>query len=251
MSDPTSTKTASELDRLFGRSYFYQMLAFAFRHPAEKGVREFFAENRRSWSQALHSLKMAGASGVRKNVGDLFRKTGRLSLEDWCGQYEHCFGFTAYAKVPAYELEYGEEHSHRQPQELADISSFYQAFGLRLNGRSRERPDHVSVECEFLYFLLYKQAYALAHHGPEKAEICARAAGRFAADHLGRWLPAFASRLEKRAGKTFLADAARAAAAFASWDCRIMGVESGRPDLPVRMVQESEEAGCVSCSLRK
>lgn len=248
MSGRISIKTASELDRLFGRSYFYQMLAFAFRHPDENGVRDFFRDNRDSWKQALSFLDLPGKTRGKQNVESVFKKTARLSPKQWAEQYEHCFGFTAYAKVPAYELEYGEEHSHRQPQELADISAFYRAFGLQMNEKSRERPDHVSVECEFMYFLLYKQAYALVNHGPEKAGICARAASCFASDHIGRWLPAFSSRLEKQAAGGFLANAALAAGEFAAWDCAAMGVRAGRSDLPVRTVQDSVETGCVSCT---
>jgi DMSO reductase family type II enzyme chaperone len=251
MSGPISIKTASEIDRLFGRSYFYQMLAFAFRHPDENGARDFFRDNRDSWKQAFSCLDFPEKNRGRKNIAAVFEKTARLTRKQWAQQYEHCFGFTAYAKVPAYELEYGEEHSHRQPQELADITAFYLAFGLQMNEKSRERPDHVSVECEFMYFLLCKQAYALANHGPEKAGICARAASRFASDHLGRWLPAFSSRLEKRATGGFLENTALWAAVFTAWDCETMGVQAGRPDLPVRAVQDSVESGCVSCGLAR
>ena len=131
--------------------------------------------------------------------------------------------------------------------ELADIAAFYRAFGLQVTEQARERVDHVSVECEFMYFLTFKEAHALEEGQAENASICKEASSRFLADHLGRWLPAFALRLSKFAGEGLMKLIADFAFLFLVSDCKRMGIEAGPSNLPIRMIQEQEETGCISC----
>lgn len=249
MSGPRFIKIQSEINRLLARSFFYQLLAFLFKHPHAEEVRAYFSNNRSGWEKMFLFLNFPDKPRYANLLGSLFRRVLAIDQEEWIAEYEHCFGYTAYARVPAYELEYGEEHSHRQPQELADITAFYRAFGLQVKGKSHERVDHASVECEFLYFLLYKQAYALLYDGEDQAAICHEGVRRFLADHLGRWLPSFAIRLSKHATGGLMKEAAEFALGFVCLDCKTMEVQSGPRDLPIRAIQEMEESGCVSCSL--
>jgi TorA maturation chaperone TorD len=180
-------------------------------------------------------------------LGKFFHELSQVTSQKWIDLYESSFGHTAHAKVPAYEIEYGEEHSHRQPQELSDIASFYNAFGLKASDRLRERVDHVSVECEFMFFLLYKTAYALACDGEEKAAVCEQACRAFLSNHLSRWLPAFARRLARMTDHALMRSVAELATAWMSEECRLLEIKIGDEELGIRPVQEKEEAGCVSC----
>ena len=171
-----------------------------------------------------------------------------ISLEEWTRQYERIFGHSVQSMAPPYELEYGEEHSHRQPQELGDIAAFYQAFGLRAATAAHERVDHIVAECEFLQYLLYKQACALDEGQEEHAALCQTAARQFLADHLGRWGPAFALRLARASGKGALGAVAEMTLTWLMWDCAKMGVAAGPRDLPLRLPKERDEAGCAACA---
>lgn len=180
----------------------------------------------------------------------LRREWKRTSQKERTRQYEACFGHTAQGPVPAYELEYGEEHTHRQPQQLGDIAAFYRAFGLKISENGRERVDHASVECEFMSYLLMKEGYALQHDGKEKAGICREASRRFLSEHPGRWLPGFAMRLARVARRGLLREIADFVLMFVVQDCRGLGIPPEPEDLPVRPVQENEDLGCVNCSLK-
>lgn len=78
------------------------------------------------------------------------------------------------------------EASYRETIELgslmSELVSCYDAFGYRPS--IGEAPDHIAVETGFVAYLLFKEAYALASGDAEHAEMTARAATRFCADHL-------------------------------------------------------------------
>jgi len=107
--------------------------------------------------------------------------------------YRQLFGLTAVSqRCPPCEIEYEPNtdtayRSHR----LADSAGFYRAFGLQLSARAGERLDHITVEAEFLYLLLAKEAAALEGGNQEGAEVCREARRKFFQDHVGWWLPAF------------------------------------------------------------
>ena len=265
MSGPTSTKTQSDLEPLVARAFFYKLLAAWFRHPESAETQEFIEETSSRWQEIASRLKsplttplsllMGREVGeghinkerVKETLGQLLKQYHETTRGEWVNQYERCFGHTAHSRVPAYELEHGEEHSHRQPQELADIAAFYQAFGLQVSGKNRERADHISVECEFMYYLLYKEAYAVSGEEVEKVSICREASQHFFSQHLGYWVPAFLFRLSKVAGADLLKRVACFALAFIFEESDALDAKTGREDLPIRMIQEKEETGCVSC----
>jgi TorA maturation chaperone TorD len=143
-------------------------------------------------------------------------------------------------------LEYGEEHSHRQPQELGDIAAFYAAFGLQRADGSHERVDHIAVECEFLSFLLYKQACAADEGALDGAQVSREAARGFLADHLGRWAPAFALRLTREQAGEALTAAGELLLGWMAQECARADVPLGSGDLPLRAPKE-QDVGCATC----
>jgi len=209
----------------------------------------FIKKASRSWVKELELLETGNPGILRANLALLFKELDKTSREERTVQFESCFGHTANSKVPVYELEYGEEHSRREPQELGDITAFYRAFGLRISEQARERADHASVECEFMYFLLYKEAYALATEGEEKASICRAASREFLSKHVGRWMPSLARRVLRFSKGGLLMRIADFTLAFIAEDCRLQNVNAAGAELPVRAVRENEETGCVSCLL--
>ncbi len=75
---------------------------------------------------------------------------------------------------------------------LADIAGFYSAFGMAV---SKDRPDHIVAELEFMTVLLLAEAEAREAGDRERAEIAADAARVFLRDHLGTWVTAWAARV--------------------------------------------------------
>ncbi|MGQ9629033.1 MAG: TorD/DmsD family molecular chaperone [bacterium] len=83
-----------------------------------------------------------------------------------------------------YGVEYSAKNEFQRSKDLADIMGFYRAFGLEPNG---DRPDSLSAELEFMYYLAFKQLRALEsgeEGARDKALICLDAQRRFFAEHL-------------------------------------------------------------------
>lgn len=87
------------------------------------------------------------------------------------------------AEAPPYECSYlpASLISH----ELADISGFFLAFGLRPH---QERQDHIASQLEFMSFLCLKESIARGNGKIEEANICRDAEAKFLRDHLGKWI---------------------------------------------------------------
>ncbi|OGX37756.1 MAG: hypothetical protein A3D87_04360 [Omnitrophica WOR_2 bacterium RIFCSPHIGHO2_02_FULL_50_17] len=248
MSVPINTKTPSELDHLLARSRIYYLLACLFRPPDSITDSFCIEKEAQEWETAVGLLPAPYPQDIlMPPLKQLVQELKGASKQARTQQYEDCFGHTAHGPVPCYELEYGEEHSHRQPQQLGDIAAFYLAFGLKINTRSYERVDHLAVECEFMQYLLFKEAYALANDTQDKALICREASDRFLREHLSPWIPSFAFKLSKHAQGNFMRVLADFILIFIGLDCQARGISSGTENLPVRRIQEMEEAGCIGC----
>lgn len=162
-------------------------------------------------------------------------------------EYAAAFGHTVAKECPPYETCYGSSHVFMQTHELADIAGFYRAWGLEISDGAKERPDHISVELEFMSYLAFKEAHAAGKGEPEKAALCRKVQAQFLAEHLGRWIPAFSGLLENTAPGAYAA-LARMVRRMVAWDCERLGakpVELRSVDLrPVGYDPERDAAAC-------
>ena len=74
---------------------------------------------------------------------------------------------------------------------IADINGFYRAFGLQLSQKNPEFPDSITVEFEFVHYLLLKLVYGKIQNMNEPAEITGNAIKSFFKDHIYVWLSGF------------------------------------------------------------
>ena len=176
-------------------------------------------------------------------VGDDLRLTATVkslagtqppSVEQMQSSFDHLFGHTARGKIPPYETEYGAEALFQQPQEMGDLMGFYGAFGLTLNAQEHERPDHISCECEFVSFLALKEAYALEQEDTAVLEITRGATRLFLRDHLGRFAPAFATKLKQQGGAGFYGALGGLCYGLVTADCARFAVPYGPQSLSLR-----------------
>jgi len=168
------------------------------------------------------------AAALESLARDLSKDPRRVAQE-----YTSLFDKT---KAPPYETSY--IPSVRVTQELADISAFFRAFGLRPRG---ERPDHIVSELEWMSVVCLKESIAAGNDKVEEAAICRQAQAKFLQDHLGRWLRIYRSLLEGEATIPLYPRLAGLAHALVRIDARDLGLEleeitevarSGDPDVP-------------------
>jgi putative dimethyl sulfoxide reductase chaperone len=216
------------------RSQLYGFLSLAVLYPQENWTEEASLVNEIS----LDIGYLKATLGVQP-----------VTLLQLQAAYRRAFGA---AGSLCYETEYGLPHEFRQSQEMADISGFYRAFGFDTGGTSRERPDHVAVELEFIYLLALKEAYAIQEGNLEHAEVTNDAQRKFLEDHLGNWIGLFAQSLRLNASDESYQALSGFIEAFVEADARRLGakIEPRRRE-EVQHTPFDPDFSCGSCALKE
>lgn len=191
------TQDTRDIDLSYCRAAIYSALALGFLPPTVETLSRLLTdETRACLARAAARLHPEQEADFVSRIEALSRANDNQSAA-LAGRYRLLFGHTARGEIAPYETEYGNEALFQQPQELGDLMGFYHAFGLAMKAGQHERPDHISCEFEFLMFLALKEAYALEQDNREMAAETRKAEKLFMRDHLGRFLPAFASQLQR------------------------------------------------------
>ena len=138
---------------------------------------------------------------------------------------EHGRLFLGQTPCPLHEAAYSSARNLAGPAaDIADISGFYQAFGMDIREDTPERPDLLTVELEFCSSLLTREAYALLNGWQEATEITVDAARAFLEDHLGRWRGVLSERLGCHGAQAPLPQLAAWLDVLLEAECRDRGV---------------------------
>ncbi len=166
-------------------------------------------------------------------------------------QYEATFGLLVSSACPPYETEYiNGKLAVQRSQTLADISGFYNAFGLRPSSAHPERHDHIVLQLEFMAFLFGLELHAAKDDDNSREEhiaICRAARERFFREHLGWWSPAFAHLLAREAGESFYGSVARLLAALLTTQRVQYGLPTPQGSPRPSTLERPEE--CEGCAL--
>lgn len=200
-----NSPSATELGPLLARRELWLLVSVAFVDPHNRQRFELLRDP--AFRQDCHraaALLAQEHAVMELGIGEADPR--RLSAEELFAAldaqaeietvYRQVFGLTAVSlQCPPCETEWEPNTDvFYRCQQLADIAGFYRAFGLEVSTHCGERLDHITVEAEFLYVLLAKEAAAMFVN-PAAAQICWDARRKFFQEHVGWWLPAFAQRL--------------------------------------------------------
>jgi len=224
------------------RATVYQALAHVFHHPAPERRR---GESLPGVRAALDILRLPSA--VAGSLAEAEARLSSLTPRRLAAQHVALFSHGREGQALPYEADFTAVSVFQKSQEMADVAGFYRAFGLAWES-GQERPDHLSLECEFMYFLALKEAYALAQGRREDAALCRHAQRAFLRDHLGHWLPAFRRALESEAPDSPYSALARFADAYVLADCRGLRARP-RPITARPRAPEEADLDCNGCPL--
>lgn len=182
----------ADMELLQARSALYSLISALFSYPtSEKFAVLFDGDYRVHLSEASEQLDKhngLNSRNLRESVGKIYQSLtdDREAIEEI---YISVFGHTLSKETAPYELEHLVINEvFQRTQRLADINGFYRAFGLEID--TRERADHISVQAEFLAWLILKEIHAnKMADGEELAAISREAQSKFWRDHFGGWVP--------------------------------------------------------------
>ncbi|MFN7181790.1 MAG: molecular chaperone [Planctomycetota bacterium] len=177
-----------DVEKIRDRSQLYQFFAILFMYPAPDNLKilqdEILPELNSRMSVYFHPQICNSLTSI----------INKLTLHNWEKLYTDTFGHTT-GDIPLYETRYFPDNVFSESQRLADICAFYRAFKLKVSHVSKEKPDHISVELEFIAFLLQKILYAILNNNDEMLSICQNAVRKFFNEHLFQWGYKFCDKL--------------------------------------------------------
>ncbi|MCP4245780.1 MAG: hypothetical protein GY778_01905 [bacterium] len=219
------------------RSAAYGLIGRAFQYPDEALLTSLaFPDCWSSWPGVLGGINAELGlllEHVRQAVGSAAADPG-ANAPGLTARFDELFGHSVRGKCPAYELEYGRSEIIQQASQLADLAGFYNAFGLEIIDDTERRPDHITVECEFMGALCDKEAYAIRTADAEHVEVCLDAQRSFLRDHLACWLPGFAHRVDRADSGGLYGALARFAGGFITAECDRFEIRPGPKTLKLR-----------------
>lgn len=120
--------------------------------------------------------------------------------------------------APPYGSVYLESGRQVMGASTVDAKSRYQAAGLDISGEVKEAPDHIALELEFMYYLIFKEIEALKQSDLEQVMDCLRKQQQFLQRHLGAWVSKFAANVEQNATTDFYRNLAAVTKIFVQKD---------------------------------
>lgn len=99
---------------------------------------------------------------------------------------------------------------------MEECTRFYNFFGLSSGGTSRELPDHLSVQLEFLHYLSFQEVAALQQEGD--VDSYRRAQRDFLVRQVAAWTPRLAERVQRSDGPPFYRSLCHLIASFSRRD---------------------------------
>jgi len=180
------------------RSRMYRLLASAFTFPEEAFHRtalggEFLSEVLEVAAGLPYPLPLAEGEPLRTVLGG-------VSADYVEFQSEYVRLFDVGVPRPPCPL-YGGLYLGSRRAVMEEVTRFYNHFGLSLGGESRELPDHITTELEFMHFLTFQEVSALQREKDRAPYL--RAQRDFLQRHLARWVPQVRVLAEKQRAAPF------------------------------------------------
>ena len=160
--------------------------------------------------------------------------------------YERLFGLLVSCSCPPYETEYIDSKlSFQRSNTLADLAGYYRAFGWTPSLTNPERPDHISLELEFIATLC---GMTLNAGDSDQAAICRDAQASFLTEHLVWWVPALGKLLAYEDPKGYYGAVGRFLPALFPFHRALLGLPPHRGPAQPSLIERPDE--CDGCLLQ-
>jgi len=174
------------------RASVYRLLSTLYYEPNE----EFspLLGNLESWLNEFDSQLVPLVRGMREDLNG-----GEGGTEDMTGllvDYAKLFVGPFDLLAPPYGSVYLDEGRRVMGDSTMDVCAQYQRAGLEVAAGFKEAPDHITVELEFMYYLIHKHLHT-------DDALYRELQATFLCEHLGSWVEPFTKAMEENASRGF------------------------------------------------
>lgn len=129
----------------------------------------------------------------------------RYSEEELTVEYAKLFVGPYEMKAPPYGSLYLDPGRKVMNDSTLKVQRMYEEAGLSLDEQVKELPDHIRVEFEFIYYLIYKEVEAIEKSEMTKALEFREKQKVFLERFLKPWVPVFCAQLRDSTDNEFYA----------------------------------------------
>jgi TorA maturation chaperone TorD len=117
--------------------------------------------------------------------------------EDLLVEYAKLFVGPYELKAAPYGSIYLDDGRKIMGDSTMEVLKIYKDEGLSIDDNFKELPDHIAVELEFMYYLIFKEIEAMEKSDDKKAAYFIEVQERFLRRFLGRWVKPFCDEIMK------------------------------------------------------
>jgi TorA maturation chaperone TorD/NAD-dependent dihydropyrimidine dehydrogenase PreA subunit len=232
------------------RSELYSMLAIAFgsRDP-EASVERRYEETVDLLSRAAKVLSLPSLKVEAEELNQVLgqdasrREDAQDRIEMECGRL---FGGWGGAVLHPYESVFRGESGTLMGEWALDVQALYAED--RLSIQTKELPDHLSVELEYMAYLCFREALAWEELGMEAALKYGARQRKFLREHLGQWIPSFCRSVLTSADHPFYLSMATVLRELVAWEEEQIAEVESREGVPSAIwIPEVDGQKCSLC----
>lgn len=125
------------------------------------------------------------------------------SEEELSIEYARLFVGPFELKAPPYGSVYLDGGRRVMGDSTMEVVRIYEEAGLAMDKDFKELPDHIAVELEFMYYLIYKEVEALEKSEKDKALAFGEIRNHFFNRFFSPWIPPFCEKIKEATDNHF------------------------------------------------
>ena len=155
----------------------------------------------------LFESMLAAASAIDPDLAECARKLGAAfvaqDMQTLLVDYTALFIGPAQPRAMPYASFWLTDDQSMRHEATMAVLDFYEQGGFDVSEELHELPDHIAVELEFLYLLIFAQNQAQLGGNADDLAAANALHRRFVVEHLGAWVSAFANAVRSGAETAF------------------------------------------------
>jgi TorA maturation chaperone TorD len=160
----------------------------------------FFQEN--LFKNLTHSLTRTCAEAAVFS-SEMEKAFLEADEEELSVEYARLFVGPFELKAPPYGSVYLDGERRVMGNSTMEVIKLYEETGLVMDKDFKELPDHIAVELEFMYYLIYKEVEALEKSEKDKALAFEETRNHFFNRFLSPWIPPFCEKIKETTDNHF------------------------------------------------